>query len=229
LSSSAENAAAVTGHTEEEDERERIEHKKEKAKKKKDKKAQKEKEREEEKVNILAAAAGIKTLRDIEIEALGIQLNSLQLSVRDVPSDGHCLYRAIADQLRLLSLPVSPSITEEYGVILDFKNLRKIAANHLRSHREQFAPFICSDTDSTHFDEYCHKVESEALAEWGGQIEIRALAEALGVEICVHSADSAPLHMSPDGSSHWGERPVLLSFHRHLFNLGEHYNSLVSR
>lgn len=150
-------------------------------------------------------------------------MSSLGLAVKDIPSDGHCLYRAIADQLR--SLQLSLTLPDDVAPDqLDFKALRSLAAEHLRQHREEFAPFLGLEPHSADYEEYCHKVQSHTLAEWGGQLEIRALCEALGVCVVVYTAGSAaPLEMG----ERQRERPVRLSFHRHLFRLGEHYNAVV--
>lgn len=192
-----------------------------------DKKAQKDKDREDEKASILASGAGIKTPRDFEIEELEAQLLTAGLKVKDIPSDGHCLYRAIADQLRGSSLQVAmPSYADCSDVQqVDLRILRRIAAEHIRRNRDEFAPFIGFDAESSEFDNYCRRVESDTLAEWGGQLEIRALTEALGVTIVVYSAGATPLVMGDANRDH----PVRLSFHRHLFRLGEHYNAVVNR
>ena len=38
--------------------------------------------------------------RKIELDQIALQLQSLTLTIHEIPSDGHCLYHAIADQLR---------------------------------------------------------------------------------------------------------------------------------
>lgn len=105
--------------------------------------------------------------------------------------------------------------------------MRQIAANHLRAHSEDYAPFLGLTPNSSEYEAYCETVAS--TAEWGGQLELRALAEALNVNIIVHSANSAPLEMSAGTHSTHDTPTIQLSFHRHLFNLGEHYNAVVSR
>ena len=64
---------------------------------------------------------------------------------------------------------------------------------------------------------------------WGGQPEIKALASALQRSITVHSADSPPMVMQGGGNGGEGKEGLHVSFHRHYFGLGEHYNSLIPK
>jgi len=65
----------------------------------------------------------------------------------------------------------------------------------------------------------------ELSSEWGGQLEITAIAHASRRCIAVHSAD-APLLLT--GAEYEGNGPRLqLAYHRHYYGLGEHYNALV--
>ena len=94
------------------------------------------------------------------------------------------------------------------------------------------------------FEEYVHNVRSSSV--WGGQLELRALSEGLKRPIVVFSAESPPLIMGAEylaptriqdcGVSGGGNSDdddwdvnsaLLLSFHRHYYALGEHYNSVI--
>jgi OTU domain-containing protein 6 len=70
-----------------------------------------------------------------------------------------------------------------------------------------------------------------ARAEWGGQLELKALSNSLETCITVYEASSAPvLRMGEeylDGSS--ALPPIRLSYHKHYFALGEHYNAVVPK
>ena len=109
-----------------EDARVDIEKKKAKSKAKQEKKAIKEKERllSIEHAKIQAGPS----LRETEMNSICTKLQSLSMQIKDIPSDGNCLYRAIADQLQL----VSPDRQ------MDWKELRSVAASYIRSHREVF-------------------------------------------------------------------------------------------
>ena len=156
-----------------------------------------------------------------------------EFTIKEIKSDGHCLYRSIADQLSLLNLRPLPSGYGTCAVDDDSKEkkttvseLRRLTANYLRKHEEDFAPFFLatSDGENTTFPEYCEKVE--LTAEWGGQLELRALSAVLSRRIDVFSADSAVVRMGQSEESDQNE-PLRVSFHRHYFALGEHYNSII--
>ena len=139
-----------------EDARVDIEKKKAKAKAKQEKKTAKEKER-------LLSIEQAKTqagpsLREAEMNIICAKLQSLSMQIKDIPSDGNCLYRAIADQLHLRSA----------GQQLDWKELRAVAASYIRNHREEYAPFLGDEAETetgkagedggeggARFDEYC--------------------------------------------------------------------------
>ena len=75
---------------------------------------------------------------------------------------------------------------------------------------------------------------------WGGQLEIQALSLALHRSIEVYSADAPVLVMNAEASSTEGDDsdsdddsgsatspPLRVTYHRHYFALGAHYNSVV--
>lgn len=186
--------------------------KKAKAQKKREKRNEKDKARLAEKAE-LAASAG-PSLRDEELAQINAILGAENppLEVKEILSDGNCLYRAIADQL-----PPQEGIT--------FADLRRIAANYMRSNRDDFAPFLGLESNDPEFDEYCNNVESVVKAEWGGQLEIRAISQSLSKRILIYDAVAPVLTMDgSDGSD--SNPPIRLTFHRHFFSLGEHYNSV---
>ena len=134
--------------------------------------------------------------RKKECEAISKKLLEVNRRIKDVAADGHCLYRAIADQ--------SDSTYAE---------VRKTCASFMESHESDFAPFIEDES----FGDHCAKVRSSA--EWGGQPEVLALARALDRPIVVYSRDSAPLRMGE------GSDEIVVTYHRDYYALGEHYNS----
>ena len=62
-------------------------------------------------------------------------------------------------------------------------------------------------------------------AKWGGECELRAASLQLRRRIHVYQADGP---MREVGEEFEGE-PLLLSYHRHQYTLGEHYNAVVAR
>lgn len=126
------------------------------------------------------------------------------------------LYAALADQARVCSLP---------GAKAEVASLRAIAADYMLAHADDFAPFLdmpddCTDTHAL-LCQYADKVRS--TSEWGGQLELRALAAALQCVIIVHAAAQPPLRMGDDVA---GAPELHVSYHKRLLSLGEHYNSV---
>ena len=106
--------------------------------------------------------------------------------------------------------------------------MRLLAANYMRTYREEFEPFLGLDESNTNddYEAYCNKVESSVLAEWGGQLEIRALSCALNKKILIYDAQAPVLTISNNDNN--DDDIIRLTYHRHYFSLGEHYNSVVS-
>ena len=170
-------------------------------------KAQKKKSKREAKAKTESARAQADAIeaeevrrnseRKKECEAISKKLVEVNRRIKDVAADGHCLYRAVADQ--------SDSTYTE---------VRKTCAAFMEAHADDFAPFIEDES----FGDHCDKVRSSA--EWGGQPELLALARALQRPIVVYSRDSAPLRMGESD----GEE-LVVTYHRDYYALGEHYNS----
>ncbi|KAJ1545264.1 OTU domain-containing protein 6B, partial [Cladochytrium tenue] len=72
-------------------------------------------------------------------------------------------------------------------LVQTYKDVRRIAADYMRAHSDDFLPFLVDDNGDVMsvemFAQYCDKVESSA--EWGGQLEIQAVSMALRREIHV--------------------------------------------
>ncbi len=213
------------------------------AKKLKKKNAARQKEIDREKrIKEENAKAG-PSRRQMEMEALQkLQLHPCDLRVEEVEADGNCLYRAVSAQCSRLGVNISADVTGQEG----YGKIRSVCADVLlgenRAEYEPFAEFgeghgahNSGDHPAT-YEQYVHNVRSSST--WGGQLELRALSEALKVPIVVFSAESPPLTMgaehSPDGEDSEGKdwskkKAILLSFHRHYYALGEHYNSVVPK
>ncbi|CAK4235631.1 unnamed protein product [Aphanomyces euteiches] len=190
-----------------------------KAQRKRDKKKQEEKARQE---RIANESRDIVSKRQIECDQIADKLKALNMAIKEVPSDGHCMYHAIADQLKRMDF--LPHMSMESHVYLRLRT-----AKYLRSHANDFLPFVELNYESDvsnedQFEEYCKRVEESS--DWGGQIELRALAQALEFPIEVHSATTDVIKMGEEFSK-IGEAPLRLSYHLHYYSLGEHYNSVV--
>ncbi|XP_053323253.1 deubiquitinase OTUD6B [Spea bombifrons] len=182
-----------------------------KAQKRREKKAALEKERDER-----IAEAEIENLsgaRHLESEKLTSLLADRQLQIKQIPSDGHCMYRAIEHQLK------------EQDNVLTLSNLRSQTADYMRNHADEFLPFLTNSATGEmytqeEFEKYCTEIESTPA--WGGQLELRALSHILQTPIEVIQAESSPIYIGEEYSS----KPITLVYMRHAYGLGEHYNSV---
>lgn len=185
-----------------------------KAQKRRDKKAAQEKERESRIAE--AEVQNLQGVRHQEGLKLAQKLAQQQLQIKEISSDGHCMYRAIEDQLAQLSQP---------GVIMSVKELRSRTAEHMRSHADDFLPFLTNPNTgdmytTDEFEKYCSDVEHTAA--WGGQLELRALTQVLRLPVEVIQADSPTIKIGEEFDS----KPITLVYMRHAYGLGEHYNSV---
>lgn len=189
--------------------------KKGKSGKKRNKKEDEERARER-RMEEQRAGAG-PSLRDVEMGKLRSKLAPLGLDVHEIAADGHCLYRSLAHQLQLAG-----------EADADFADCRKAAAQYIRTHPQEFLPYLIGEApddapDAQFLDKYCAQVEGSS--EWGGQLEITAISHARRRCIAVHTAE-APVVLT--GTEYDGNGPRLqLAYHLHHYGLGEHYNSLV--
>lgn len=143
--------------------------------------------------------------------------------------DGHCLFSAVADQMEGVGKPVR--LASQDKDLDAFRAVRHTAARYMEAHPDDFAPFLLAAEDGT--DLNTHIAQIRDTAEWGGQLELSALASAYDVNIRVLHDGRSEL-ITPAGAADEGEdsdkRPMLwLVYYRHGFGLGEHYNSLRAK
>ncbi|KAJ1698114.1 hypothetical protein LUZ63_006626 [Rhynchospora breviuscula] len=157
--------------------------------------------------------------RMVENENLVKKLEPLGLMINEIKPDGHCLYRAVENQLSLCNNGIAP---------YNYQKLREMVAKYMRDNAADFLPFFLSEGKAeSDFENYCDEVES--TASWGGQLELGALTHVLKKHIVVYSGSFPEVEMGKEYKSGDGKHnpSVLLSFHRHAYGLGEHYNSVV--
>ncbi|WFD32421.1 ubiquitinyl hydrolase 1 [Malassezia sp. CBS 17886] len=175
----------------------------------------------------LEANGGMTDEAAAENKAIRAQCETMRMSMVEMTPDGHCLFSALADQLNT-RYPVS----EKYS----YQTLRGAAAHHMREHSDVFMPFI-SDYDESmagveddgaapdqrsQFLRFCDKIEQTSA--WGGQPEILALSRVFHTPIHVVQGDYPILKIGADENS--DKEPLTISYHRKMYGLGEHYNSL---
>ncbi|KAL6264926.1 hypothetical protein P5V15_005020 [Pogonomyrmex californicus] len=189
-------------------------HRVSKAQKRREKKAIAEKERnqriiEQEALNVFGK-------RNIEIEAIKTILMERDLIIYEIPSDGHCLYNAIAHQLKING-----------ETPLSLHDLRTKTADYLRENMNDFLPFLSNpDSDELltpeEYEKYCNDVAETSA--WGGAVELQVLSRILKCPIEVIQATGAPYIV---GNEYNNGKKVTLTYHRHMYELGAHYNSVT--
>ncbi|KAI9798726.1 MAG: hypothetical protein M1825_005008 [Sarcosagium campestre] len=161
--------------------------------------------REQER-STMAAALAARGLCEKEIRADGHclysavadQLDSIGVRLRLPPRSSHTYGTSIQP------IPAAARTEEDEGgeVVEDgleaYKAVRRAAAEEILSKPDDFAPFIEEDADADSIksarrdekervDEYARRVRD--TAEWGGQLELLALARAYGVRVHVLQGD----------------------------------------
>ncbi|EIW85224.1 OTU-domain-containing protein [Coniophora puteana RWD-64-598 SS2] len=172
-----------------------------------------------------------------EEEMIKSTCDQLNLHIYDINPDGHCMFSAVADQLALLQL-----IPESQA---NYASVRDVAARYMFAHPDNFIPFLPSSvgedgagsTDDTglmtpaQFERYCASIRDTAV--WGGEPEILALSRAYNIPIHVVQGGTPPVVVhTPTGESQEPDataKAVRISYHRRMYGLGEHYNSLRPR
>jgi len=200
--------------------------------------------------------------RNTEINTLKEQLNPIHMKIKEIISDGHCLFRAIEDQIerqtdllrhvreRLITHDTTHIHTHTSPSLPLYHWLRIASAAHIHTNLSSFLPFLVDESGHplTHDEavSYCKALadvngEKEGVV-WGGHIEIVALSEVLQHPIIVYSADGRELRIAGldgDGSRQESDHmtisqaldqsPLRITFHKHYFGLGNHYNSVVQK
>ncbi|KAL7767985.1 hypothetical protein ACKLNR_002286 [Fusarium oxysporum f. sp. zingiberi] len=131
----------------------------------------------------------------------------------DIAPDGHCLFSAVADQLGQNDIPLGDSDTKDPA----YKTVRRVASEYMLEHGDDFAPFLEED-----LQDYARKMRD--TAEWGGQLELMALARQYKAEIRVVQDGRLERIGEKEGAE--SGKTLWLAYYRHGYGLGEHYNSL---
>ncbi|XP_012227025.1 deubiquitinase OTUD6B [Linepithema humile] len=189
-------------------------HKISRAQKRRDKKAIAEIERNQRIIE--QEALNVFDKRNVEIEAIKKILTERNLMVYEIPSDGHCLYNAVAHQLKVNG-----------ETPLSLHDLRTKTADYLRENKVDFLPFLSNpDSDDLltpeEYEKYCNDVAETSA--WGGAVELQVLSHILKCPIEVIQAIGAPYII---GEEYSNGKKVILTYYRHMYELGAHYNSVT--
>ena len=147
-----------------------------------------------------------------EGEYMSKMFTTYNLTEKDIEPDGHCLFSAVADQLLQNAVPVGTQSDE-----LPYKAVRRAAADYMVAHRDDFAPFLEENLEG-----YAEGIKN--TAEWGGQLELMALARNYKVEIRV--IQDGRMEKIGEVEGRESGKVLWLAYYRHGYGLGEHYNSL---
>lgn len=90
--------------------------------------------------------------------------------LKEVYGDGNCLFRAISDQL--------------YGKDDQHIQLRKKAVEFIKNNQDDFVFYM---EDDKKIEDYIISMSKDGA--WGGQLEMKALAECLKFNVIIHVVD----------------------------------------
>jgi len=186
-------------------------------------------------------AAKLTDHRGNEKEVMDGVFKRFNLKEIEVNPDGHCLYSAIANQLDESGLGLRPdpkrialqSTTESRVETVSspkhdgYRAIRAVTADYIAEHKYDFEPFM-----EEPLDQYTRKIK--LTAEWGGQLELLAIAKAYGVDINVIQGDGRIEKIESGDLESFDEeernkRVIWLAYYRHTYGLGEHYNALTKQ
>jgi len=156
--------------------------------------------------------------KQVERKKMLEQIGAKGLVEKSIRPDGHCMFSAFADQLSQAGIPLGVESDADLKEDQRYKSVRKAAARYIERHPDDFVAFMDEP-----LEQYVSKIRD--TAEWGGHIELLALAKTYNVEICV-IRDTGMQNIEPGlGGGKEPER-IWLAYYQHGFGLGEHYNSL---
>lgn len=169
-------------------------------------------EQEEAATRAEEEASNMTDYRAKESEYMKATFEKHGLVEKDITPDGHCLFTAVADQLGQQDISLGAEGQEPA-----YKTVRRAAATYMLEHGDDFAPFLEEDLEG-----YANKMEK--TAEWGGQLELMALARRYQAEIRVVQDGRMERIGEEEGNA--SGKMLWLAYYRHGYGLGEHYNSL---
>jgi len=169
-------------------------------------------------------AASLPDLREQERMRMKEHFGKFGLQEKEIRADGHCLYAAVADQMETEGLGLQPSIQPkingEDAKLPAYKTVRYAAADFIERNPDDFVGFM-----EEPLEDYLQKTRD--TGEWGGHMELMALAKTYGVKINVlHGDGHVDKIESGEDKADEDEKEIWLGYYRHSHGLGEHYNSL---
>ncbi|KAI9446210.1 hypothetical protein H4582DRAFT_2107957 [Lactarius indigo] len=163
-----------------------------------------------------------------EERAINKICNELGLDMHEINPDGHCLFSAVADQLAILNL-LPPQEAHYVSTRSAGRSIHASAPGGLCAGGEDDSSGVIGPRE---YARYCETIRNTGA--WGGEPEILALSRAYAVTIHVVQGGQPPVVVhDPSGTPRTDnlkeQRAVRISYHRRMYGLGEHYNSLRPR
>ncbi|KAK3170039.1 hypothetical protein OEA41_009424 [Lepraria neglecta] len=169
-------------------------------------------------------AADLPNLREQERKSMRNAYTIRDLTEHEIRSDGHCLYAAIADQLQSTGIGLKPrfdvhslsSLSEPASENAAYSVTRQVAAAYISQNPNDFEPFL-----EEPIQDYVKTIRE--TGEWGGHLEILALAKAYRVDVNViqGSGKVEKVECAFGNLIKSGLHTIAIAL-----ALGEHYNSL---
>ena len=155
--------------------------------------------------------------REQELAAMKEQMKKLNLSETPISPDGHCLFSACAHSM------TPDMLASQLGEVRQapYQSVRRAAADFMAKHPVDFEAFMEEPLES-----YVRKIRD--TAEWGGELELQAIARSYKVDINVLRANGQVDRVTSQHDSKEQAELIWLAYYQHNFGLGEHYNALRS-
>lgn len=128
------------------------------------------------------------------------QLQALGLKLREVPGDGNCLFRALGDQLE--------------GHSRAHLRLRQETVDYMKSHRQDFEPFV---EDDVPFQQHLSNLSQPGT--FAGNDAIVAFARSQQVKVVIHQLNTPLWEIN-------GSEKLLCRELHIAYRYGDHYDSV---
>ncbi|XP_057686624.1 OTU domain-containing protein 3 [Corythoichthys intestinalis] len=135
-----------------------------------------------------------------EFLSFSTQLQALGLKLKEVPGDGNCLFRALGDQLE--------------GHSRSHLELREETVQYMKSHRQDFEPFVEDDIPFTE-----HISNLAQAGTFAGNDAIVAFARSQQVKVVIHQLNT------PLWEVNGAEKQICRELHI-AYRYGDHYDSV---
>jgi hypothetical protein len=140
---------------------------------------------------------------DEELQILDAKLKSRGLIRHQIPKDGACLFRAVAEYI--------------YGSQTLHSKIRNETVDYLAEHKDRFAPFVPAREGQT-YETYLDFMRKDKA--WGGQIELQAISNRYSVNVIIYSQTESEVLFEIDN----GSKTTL----RLCFSHGNHYDLVLT-